>query len=219
MSNTCEYCGKTFKRESTLFVHSCEPKRRALQKSEKHVVAGYRAFNYWYQRALGHKKTKTYEEFSTSKYYGLFVRWGTYVLEVRATNPEAYLQWLIDNQVRDTRWTKDSTYDKYLADYSKKETVDRALERFVKHSESWANETDNHFSDYFSKAGFHVIYNDIRLGKISPWIIFGSNKAQTVIDNFPVEYIKGIADTIDIPFWRQKIKLYPKDVEFVNSII
>lgn len=217
--NKCEYCGKSFKRESTLFVHSCEPKRRALQKNEKHVVAGFRAFNFWYLKALGNKKEKTYDEFCKSKYYGLFVRWGTYVLEVRATNPEAYLQWLIDNQVRDIHWTKDSTYDKYLADYSKKETVERALERFVKHTESWANTTGNNFNDYFDKAGYHVIYNDIRLGKISPWILFGSNRAQSIIDNLPNEYITGIASTIDIPFWRQKIKLYPKDVEFINSII
>ena len=121
--------------------------------------------------------------------------------------------------VKDRQWTKDSTYDKYLADYTKKETVDRALERFVKHSELWAKETGNHFSEYFEKAGHHVIYNDIRLGKISPWILFGSDKAQTVIETMPAEYITGITDTIDIRHWRQKLKLYPQDVEFINSIL
>ena len=93
----CEYCGKSFKRESTLFVHQCEPKRRALQKNEKHVVTGYRAYNLWYKLAMNNKKDKTYEEFCKSQYYSMFVRWGHYVLEIRATDPEAYLKWLVDN--------------------------------------------------------------------------------------------------------------------------
>ena len=215
----CDYCGKSFKRESTFFVHQCEPKRRALQKNEKHVVTGYRAYNLWYKLAMNSKKDKTYEEFCNSQYYSMFVRWGHYVLEIRATDPEAYLRWLVDNNIKDRQWTKDSTYDKYLADYTKKETVDRALERFVKHTEQWANTTGNHFSEYFEKAGHHVIYNDIRLGKISPWILFGSDKAQTVIETMPAEYITGITDTIDIRHWRQKLKLYPQDVEFINSIL
>jgi hypothetical protein len=218
-SNKCEYCGKTFKRESSMFAHTCEPKRRALQKNDKNVVIGYTAFNQWYRLAMGHKKEKTYAEFSKSKYYTMFVRWGTYVLEIRATNPEAYLRWLVDNQVKDWSWTKDSTYDKYLADYSKKETVDRALERFVKLAEEWASTHNAHFSEYFDKAGVHIIYNDIRVGNISPWILFGSDKAQAVLDEMPGEYITGIANTIDIVFWRRKLKLYPNDVAFINTVL
>jgi hypothetical protein len=186
-SNKCEYCGKTFKRESSMFAHTCEPKRRALQKNDKNVVIGYTAFNQWYRLAMGHKKEKTYAEFSKSKYY-----WS---------------------------WTKDSTYDKYLADYSKKETVDRALERFVKLAEEWASTHNAHFSEYFDKAGVHIIYNDIRVGNISPWILFGSDKAQAVLDEMPGEYITGIADTIDIVFWRRKLKLYPNDVAFINTVL
>ena len=84
----CEYCNRTFKRENSLAVHMCERKRRALSRTEKHVVAGYDAYNYWYKLAMGSKKNKTYEDFAGSQYYSAFVKFGRYVLDIRAISPE-----------------------------------------------------------------------------------------------------------------------------------
>ena len=42
---TCVHCGKSFMKDKTLVAHMCERKRRALQKDEKRVQAGFMAFN------------------------------------------------------------------------------------------------------------------------------------------------------------------------------
>ena len=55
MTHQCPYCLKTYKHEHTLLVHVCEQKRRALAKSDKHVVLGYKTFNRFYQ--ICHKST------------------------------------------------------------------------------------------------------------------------------------------------------------------
>ena len=37
---TCEYCGRTFSKQSTMDIHMCEQKRRWQQKDNKvHVLA------------------------------------------------------------------------------------------------------------------------------------------------------------------------------------
>ena len=41
----CEYCGHGYTQEKTLFVHVCEQKRRALAKTERHVVLGFDTFH------------------------------------------------------------------------------------------------------------------------------------------------------------------------------
>jgi hypothetical protein len=44
LSFKCEFCGKLFAKEKTLFVHVCEQKRRNLAKDEKHVQMGLMTF-------------------------------------------------------------------------------------------------------------------------------------------------------------------------------
>lgn len=216
---TCEYCKKGFKREGTLAVHMCERKRRALGKSEKHVVAGFNAYNYWYKLAMGSKKDKTYDEFAKSQYYSAFVKFGRYILDIRAVNPENYIRYLTTNKVKLDWWCKDSTYNKYLAEQSKTETPERAVERFVLLAQDWSQNTGNHWSDYFVVAPHHVIVQHIELGKISPWIIYSSDKAQHFIDNCPSDLLQKIAQTLDPAFWARKTKLFPDEVTWIRSII
>jgi hypothetical protein len=55
--------------EKTLVAHMCERKRRALQKDEKRVQAGYMAFNRFWQLTQNAKVLKSYDNFADSSYY------------------------------------------------------------------------------------------------------------------------------------------------------
>ena len=216
---TCDYCKRSFKRENSLAVHMCEKKRRALSRNEKHVVAGYNAYNYWYKLAMGSKTDKTYDDFAGSQYYSAFVKFGRYIMDIRAINPENYIRWLTTNKIKLDTWCKDSVYNKYLKDHSKTETAERAVERFVILAEDWALKQNRHWSEYFDSAPAHVIVNHIEMGKISPWIIYSSDKAQHFIDECPVELLQKIANTLDPNFWTRKTSLFPKEVKWIRDTI
>ena len=215
----CDYCGKSFKRESTLAVHMCEPKRRALSRTEKHVVAGFNAYNYWYKLAMGSKKDKTYDEFAKSQYYSAFVKFGRYVLDIRAVNPESYIRWLTTNKIKLDTWSRDSVYNRYLVDHAKNETPERAVERFVLLAEEWGKRSGKHWNQYFDVAPAEVIVQHIELGKISPWVIYSSDKAQNFVESCPAELLQKIADTLDPGFWTRKTKLFPDDVKWIKETI
>lgn len=215
----CEYCKKQFKRENSLAVHVCEKKRRALSKRSREVVAGYNAYNMWNKIAMGAKLDKTYEQFSSSNYYTSFVKFGSYVLSIRAIKPEHYIEWLTVNRVRLDSWCKDSTYNKYLIDYSKKESPDRAMERFILLADEWAATHDCQWQDFWTTAAPHVIVHYITMGKISPWILYGSDKAQAFIDTLPNEMLQEIANTLDPEYWHRKMKLHPADIKFIRNTI
>ena len=114
---------------------------------------------------MGSKKDKTYDEFAKSQYYSAFVKFGRYILDIRAVNPESYIRYLTTNKVKLDWWCKDSTYNKYLAEQSKTETPERAVERFVLLAQDWSQNTGNHWSDYFVVAPHHVIVQHIELGR------------------------------------------------------
>lgn len=215
----CEYCKKSFTRESTLAVHMCEQKRRALAKDDKQVKMGLITYNIWNRIAMGARTDKTYEQFSSSKYYSAFVKFGGYILSIRSIEPDQYIKWLTHNRVPLSDWCKDSIYNKYIADRSKTETADRAVERFILLADKWATETNQHWQDFWDIAPPHQIVHYISMGKISPWVLYSSDKAQNFLDGLPAEMLQEIANTLDPDFWIRKTKLYPQDVKFIRDTI
>src|SRR6056300_1236150 len=134
----CEYCNTGYTREKTLAVHMCQPKRRALQKNEKRVQLGMYAFNQFYKLSANSKKDKTYEEFCKSPYYNAFVKFGSFISNVKPLYPEKYIDYVVTSGVKLDHWCKDEMYEKYAIEFILKEDVHTALERSIKHMMEWA---------------------------------------------------------------------------------
>ena len=76
----CRYCEKEFRKESSLAVHLCEPKRRWQQEKEVGVQLGLKAYLRFYEITQGSAKLKSYEDFVKSPYYNAFVKWGRHMV-------------------------------------------------------------------------------------------------------------------------------------------
>jgi hypothetical protein len=219
MTFKCGYCNKVFKLERTIAAHMCVNKKRYLQKDEQHVRLAHTFFNDWHRIAMGNNSQKDYKIFMKSQYYGAFVRFGLYVLEARVIAPERYLAWLIVNQKPVDIWCKDTIYNAYLAQQSKLETAERALERFVIHADLWSQRTGCHWSEYWSMVQPHTMVNDIKMGKISPWVFLGYNFARKQLEDLPGEMLNDVADTIDLAFWQRKIDVNKPTVKWISQML
>ena len=147
-------------------------------------------------------KTKTYEEFATSKYYAGFVKFGRKMVNEELLEPENYAEYLIRESVKLSDWTKDSVYDIYLKQLIKKEPAQRGIVRSIKCMESWAVEKDKQWHNYFREVSPQLAIHHIRGGKISPWLVFLSESGQNLWANFNEEQINLIKDIADPTFWR-----------------
>lgn len=219
MTFKCEYCNNSFKRESTMMSHMCRNKKRYMQRDEQYVKLGLKFFNDWHQQAMGGSKKKNYDDFVKSRYYSAFVRFGLYVLETRVLAPEKYLTWLIKHQVNIDTWNKDSVYNRYLAEQSKLETAERALERFVLHAEKWSDKTGNHWSDYWKLVNLNTMVYDIKMGKISPWVFLSFSSAKERLDELPAEMLNDVASTVDLGYWQRKIEVNKPTVKWIEGIL
>ena len=215
----CQYCGHGYSKEKTLFVHVCEQKRRALAKTEKHVVLGYDTYNRFYKKTQNAKGDKTYDEFARSPYYNAFVKFGSFVSNVNPLYPDRFIDYVVTSGVKLDHWCRDELYEKYVFDLIKTETVETALQRGVSHMMTWGENNQAEWNHYFLYVSLSRAVFDIKDGKISPWLILNSTNGKAMLKKFSDEQLAAINSIMDIPFWMNKFRKLPADVELVKQII
>ncbi len=215
----CEYCGNGYTREKTLAVHMCQPKRRALQKNEKRVQLGTYAFNQFYKLSAGAKKDKTYEEFCKSPYYNAFVKFGSFISNVRPLYPERYIDYVVTSGVKLDHWCKEEMYEKYATNLIKKEGVETALERSVMTMMEWAEENEpapwNH---YFQHVSLNRAVWHIKDGKVSPWLLLNCRSGKEMLSKLNDEQLNMVYNIMDPEHWAMRFKRTPNDVQLVKDV-
>ena len=102
----------------------------------------------------------------------------------------------------------------FVQDHCKRESVERALERFVEHASS-----TEYFDTFWESASGYLIADWVEMGKISPWIIITSARAEQAIGSMTSECIDRVANSIDADYWAKKRQLNPHDAHFVQEMI
>ena len=217
--HVCKYCAKSFKKESTLAVHLCEPKRRYQQQNEKGVQIGLNAYLRFYEMTQGSARFKTYDDFAKSPYYNAFVKFGRQCVNINAINVERYIDWLLKNNKKLDHWAKDSMYDEYLQQYLRTEALTDALQRAINYSISWGEEKGCDPHDVLRYGNSNTVTYAISTGKISPWIIYNCDSGQQFLNNMNTEQIQIVWPWIDSDFWQKKFRDYPADQAYAEEIL
>jgi hypothetical protein len=215
----CEYCGSSYVRESTLMAHVCEKKRRALQKDERRVRLGFYAFNQFYKLSAGAKKDKTYEEFCKSSYYNAFVKFGSFVSNVKPLYPEKYINHVVTSGVKLDHWCREEMYETYATDLIKKEGVETALERSVETMVEWAAENNSVWNHYFLYVSPNRAVWHIKDGKISPWLMLNCKSGKDMLGKFNDEQLSMIYNILDPKHWGVRFKRHTVDVQLVKDVV
>jgi hypothetical protein len=197
----------------------CEQKRRHLQKDEKRVRLGMYAFQRFYTLSAGAKKDKTYEEFCKSPYYNAFVKFGSFVSNVKPLYPEKYIDYVVKSGVKLDHWCRDEMYEQYALQFILKEDVTTALERSVMTMMEWAEENPpapwNH---YFQHVGLNRAVWHIKDGKISPWLMLNCRGGKEMLSKFNDEQLEMVYHVINPEHWAIRFKRQPKDVDLVKEV-
>ncbi len=222
MSYTCQFCNKTYTRESTLVTHLCEPKRRYAQRNEQGVQLGFSAYLRFYEKTQGSARLKTYDDFCDSTFYIAFVRFGRYLVDIRAVNTKSFTDWLLSNNHKLDHWTKDKLYSSWLQDYLRKESVQDAIERALREMQLYADtntKVENCFNNYFRLGATNLICHHISTGRISPWVIYNCDSGIAWLNQINAEQINMLMPWIDPDYWSKKFRDYLADTEWCKMIL
>jgi hypothetical protein len=215
----CEFCGRTFLRESTVLKHICEYKHRWLEKDRPGNRLAFQAWLQFYKKNSANKKQRTYEEFIKSAYYTAFAKFGTYCVDINALNVSRFADWLVKNQIKIDTWAKDVNYNKYLIEYLRVEDALDAIHRSVETTIELAEVETIQSKDYLRYGNRNKICYAITTGKISPWMLFQSKSGIEFMDSLDPSHVKMIIDYIDPEKWALKFHREPENVRTVKEIL
>jgi len=219
VEHRCRYCDKVFKKESTLAVHLCEPKRRYQQQNEKGVQLGLQAYLRFYETTQGSAKYKTYDDFASSPYYSAFVKWGRHCVNINAINVKAFIEWLLKNNKKLDHWHRDSMYDEYLQQYLRIEHVNDALQRAVEYSIKWGEERELPPHDFLRYGNYNAVAYAISTGRISPWVVYNCESGQQFLANMNTDQMHIVWPWIETDFWQKKFRDYSADQAYAEQIL
>lgn len=217
----CEFCSRGFVREKSLINHFCEQKRRWFNKDEKHVRLGFQAWLRWYELCgtSAKPKNKTYQEFMKSRYYSAFVKFGRHIVDTNLVNPKEFIDFVIKNSIKLDDWCKNSVYEYYIRQLSRKEDVTEAMERQLLLMEQWAKETGENWYDFFRKIEPSLALKWIRTGRISPWTLLNAESANELFDRMTDEQIMLIDKYIETAWWKKNFARRKSDAKFVKNTL
>jgi hypothetical protein len=219
MTFVCEYCKKTFAKESSIEVHMCEPKRRRLNRDDPGVRLGFQAYIKFYEQAQGSAKLKTYEDFCESSYYLAFVKFGRYCVGAKTINPGQFMNWLLKHQKKIDRWASDQLYTEYLTWYLTIEAVDDALTRAMEYAIDWAEKNGSPSQDCVRYGNANAVCYAITTGRLSAWVIYNSESGQKFLSEANQEQLAMIWPYINVDTWNKKFADYSADQEYAREIL
>lgn len=219
MTYKCRYCQKEFVRESTLASHLCENKRRMLAKDEKQNRIAYQSWLLFRKLTIANvKHDKSYEDFISNKFFTGFMKLAKHIIDLNLDDPEGFVRFIIMNSVPMHNWQTAVVYETYIKDRTKKETVERAVERSVLNMKAWAEKTGNSWEEYFIKVSTPEAVQDIRMGRISPWCTFATDQGSKLIDRFEPGQVQQLIDYMEPQSWRAKVMRQRQDAEWVQHV-
>lgn len=197
----------------------CEPKRRNLQKNDKQVQLGFYTFQRFYKISTGAKKEKTYDEFAKSSFYNAFVKFGSFLNNVKPLYPEKYIDWVIKSNKKIDHWHKDEFYEKYVIETILKEDALVALERSVKTMQEWAEEKGAQWNHYFRYVSPNRAVWNIKDGKISPWLVLNCSSGKEMLNQFSDEQLEMIYPVLAPEHWAIRFKRHTADMKLIKQIV
>jgi hypothetical protein len=215
----CEFCGRTFLRESTILKHICEYKHRWLEKDRPCNRIGFQAWVQFYRKNSASKKTKTYEEFIKSAYYGAFVKFGLYCIDANVINVPRYADWLVKNQIKIDTWNTDTNYTKFLIEYLRTENALDAVARSIETTIQLAENEKIFTKDVLRYGNTNRICYEITKGKISPWMLYHSESGREFLEKLNETQEKMIMDYINPEQWALKLIKNIDDVKEVRKML
>ena len=201
----------------------CHQKHRWNTKDEVPSRLAYEAFCVFHKTCMPggiHKDKQPLTKFINSPEYNGFYTFGKYLSELKLPidQQQEFMKFVMQQGVKIKDWTKSFVLEEFIKLYSLKEDPKRAVESVILLAEEWGNENNGHWTEFFDKVSASMATHFIITGRISPWIIYGTNAGQRMVDRLNERELELVVNHINVNTWKHKLKKYPASLNELEII-
>ena len=215
----CEHCKRTFVRPNSFLKHLCEQKRRWMDRDKPQNRIAFHAWLQFYKTAQPSKKKREYIDFIGNAYYGGFIKYGTYCVDVGVINPDRYVDYLLKEKVPIDSWNSDKVYTKYLIFYLRSEDSIDAVKRSIDNMLNLGENENVELRDVFRYVNPNKICQYICSGRISPWVLYLSKTGPDFLSKLNDDQRGVIFEYIDPERWNIKLKRDVKEADEIKEVL
>lgn len=212
----CQWCNKTFSKETILINHFCEQRRRHNQKDTPYGRYGFKAYSA-IKKSMQSKTVLTEEEFRQCDFYLACMRWARYVIDSKCLKPFVYLDWLLKNNIPIDQWTNDTIYTRWTQFYTLDEDPWIAFERGMETIVNWGATQGKDVSEYFKQVN-GVVLTDVQNVKISGWMIYCSKSGKNWLSSLENGDLELVWPWLNASKWNIKLEKYKDVMEDISTI-
>jgi len=197
----------------------CIKKRRHLDKDNVASRMGLELFRRFFELNTAQKNSKSIEEFIDSKYYTAFIKFARRLMDLRPVDQARFVDYVFRNGIKDRDWCKDKVYEAYIVDLLAKEPAVRGVERSIQTMDEWGKKYDEEFNTFFILVSPSEATHLVKMGKISPWVLYLAETADYLWDRLSDEQANIISSVIDPKIWMARFQLKKDDCTFVREVL
>lgn len=217
--NQCEFCKRKFIRESTMFTHLCEQKRRWNERDNQVNRYAHQAYKIYYQKNHPTKNRTDYKDFIYSPYFSAFIKFSNYCLANKVINMPRYLDYLVSNKIVVDNWNSDINYTKFLIEYIRLEDPYDAITRSIECLSTMCQEQNIQLHDTFKYINANRLCHVIVSGQLSPWLLYQSSEGIKFIESLNGDQIRLIFDYINPDLWSVKFARNKSTADDIKKIL
>ena len=180
---------------------------------------GLELFRRFYELNTAQKNAKSIDEFINSKYYTSFIKFARHLMDLRPVDQARFIDYVFRNGIKDRDWCKDKIYEAYIVDLLAKEPADRGVERSIRTMDEWGKKYEKPFNEFFIHVAPAEATHLVKMGKISPWVLYLAESADHLWDRLSDEQASIISSIIDPKIWMAKFQIKKDDCSFTRDIL
>lgn len=212
----CSYCTRHFSGEMTFMKHHCEPRRRALELMSPVGQASYGYYREWMR--LKRFSQPSSAAFLESKFYRAFLNFAQMVIDANISNPEKYMQLMVQNNLLPVLWVRDSAYSIYLDWVDKRADPLDQVQESVNFLFDICEKENVKIQNVFKHLGTQKILSLIRQRRLTPWLLFCSAKFGEVLKSLEKSELGVFNTVVNSSYWADRFQNHPDIIENVKKI-